>query len=226
MPRRKRFSRKRRTRTKRRTRRISRRRRRFRIPSAIKPRNTVIMRYCDQDVPLSSTSGSMATKLYNAMNPFLPKEGGTHQPRGYNQMAQWWNHYVVLGAVCRVYVTGGQNAQGHTGCYLDADAIPLTTTQDFIEMKRGRWTTIQHDRTAARSRCYYSAKKFFKVKDVKDNVERLGAPINESPLESAFFVIWFAASGTETHLLNAVVIIDYVVQFSEPKDIPASAIIV
>lgn len=202
-------------------------RRRFRrpsrIPSAIKPRNVRKLRYVDA-VTISSASGLLASYDFRASSIYDPDITGTgHQPIGHDQMNTFYNHYVVLGSKIRCYFTSDTGTvTTRCGVYLADDQSTGISANSLIEMKRGGFSIITHQRRSAKASTAYSAKKFFSVSNVRDNVDRLGANMGADPSEIAVFKVWQQAFDTTTQTLRCTVVIDYVVLFSEPKDIGAS----
>jgi len=66
----------------------------------------------------------------------------------------------------------------------------------------------------------YSAKKFFNVKDVKDNLDRIGSAIGSNPTDPAFYNLTIQSEPSMT--VELLVLIEYIVLFSEPKELPQS----
>ena len=56
----------------------------------------------------------------------------------------------------------------------------------------------------------FSAKKFFNVANVLDNISRIGAPRTANPSEKAFFA------------MSILVTVEYIVVFSEPRELAQS----
>jgi len=70
----------------------------------------------------------------------------------------------------------------------------------------------------------YSAKKFFNVTNVKDNLTRLGATFGSNPTDQAFYNVFISSpgGGLTSPAYNVVVMIDYIVALSEPKELAQS----
>lgn len=167
---------------------------------------------------------------------FDPDTSGIgHQPIGHDQWQTFYNHYVVLGCKMSMTVSHDLGLAGRAivcGAYLDDDTVAATNWQPLVESGRAAWSIInpgssvgsEHNQKAIE--CYYSAKKFFNVKDVKDNITRLGAPFGSNPTENAFFKCFVACSDNsvpnENTAFTYTIILDYTVLLSEPKDLPLS----
>jgi len=195
----------------------------------------VRMRMCDYVVLDASTSGR-ASCFYRANSIAFPSVGtgpfvDPHAPLGYDQWAPFYNHYVVLGAKINVraqYTKGVAGTSMFGICYLTDDTSVVPDFTNLVEQGGCSYCVI--DGNASNTGPYkmsrsFSAKKFFNVVDVKDNVTRLGAAYNASPTELAYFCLGLqtynnAAAGVAE--CTYFVTIDYIVAFSEPKELPES----
>lgn len=186
----------------------------------------ISMRYVDQ-ISMTSTSGSLASYVFRANSIYDPNYTSTgHQPMGYDQWAVLYNHYVVIGArlSARFIPNAASTAPCAMGTYLtDGTAVPYTTPSEFIEAKRGNYKIFKATDRAVSLRQNYSAKKQYNLADVKDNVGRVGAAMDTNPSDEAFFNIWFDAIDGSTSTCEVIVTIDYIVLYSEPKDMPQSS---
>lgn len=179
------------------------------------------LRY-SENISLTSTAGSTGVYTFRANFPYDPNETGAgHQPMSYDQWGQMYNHYVVVGSKITILQMSGGAAATATisGVYLSDDTtLPYTTPNGFIEAKKGTWRTTTHQRKPTKFSCNFSAKKFFSITDIKDNTGRLGALVSTNPTELAYFNIWFNDVTGATTTNDYQVVVDYIIQFSEPKD--------
>lgn len=148
------------------------------------------------------------------------------QPMGWDQWVQLYNHYVVLGS--KITVTFAPMVSANPivcGVYLtDAPALPYASYSQFIEAGRGMHKLITPESKPVTTMSRYSAKKFYNVKDVKDNLDRLGNTTTANPFESAYYHVWLQSADKQTTsaIVYAIITVEYTVLFSEPKDLPAS----
>lgn len=184
------------------------------------------LRYADT-VSLTSTVGALGLYQFRAnsvQDPDLTSTG--HQPMGYDQWAALYNHYVVVGA--KITIKSLATAQvapygAIMGCYISDDtSFPYSTPDGFIESKRGSWRTLTQQRNAVSFTTKFSSKRFFNVTDIKDNLSRLGATVSGNPSDVAIFNIWYADLNNNSTSQLAMVTIDFVVDFFEPKDMVQS----
>lgn len=185
-------------------------------------------RYC---APFVLTSGiiSFASIEYLLNSLHSPQESGGHQPYGYDQAQTFFNHYVVTGAKATVHFVTAELEETYTpivvGLYLADDTTNYTDYTTMIESGKGVHKLIPHQQNPeVVLSLRYSTKKFFNVADVKDNLDRLGAPFESSPSEGANLVV-YAQSCDQTSFLPNIqgyIVIEYTAQLSEPKDLVAS----
>lgn len=188
------------------------------------PRNRVsTMRYSDL-YTLTSTTGVIAYQIMNANSVYDPDATGVgHQPISYDIMAQLYNHYTVIGSKVKVeFIDSGASSDspGVCGVFLhDEDASPYSSVDSFQEARKGQSKVIQggHSRPIV-VHGKFSAKKFFNIKDIKDNISRIGAGIASNPSDRGCFIIWYATADGSTNTMTARVTVDYLVSWSEPKE--------
>jgi len=202
------------------------------------PSNKIVrMRYAERISMAPENVASFAFYNFSANNAFDPNRSGTgHQPMGYDQWSGFYNHYVVVGSKITVKFipqtpTSSENETVICGVKLTDDTTPVITSGSLWEniSERGFSRQIMIPNTNAirpvTTSAKYSAKKFFNVTNVKDNLTRIGATVSSSPTDEAIYQVWFA-SATDVNLpgyiMHALVQIDYLVVFSEPKDIAQS----
>lgn len=177
------------------------------------------LRYCD-NVQIQNVSGGLNTAVYRANSIWDPQVAlGGHQPMGRDFWAQAYKEYVVLGARITLYC-GNDNADVPvtTGVTTSVTTNPLyTETTSFMESKTGQWVQLMDNRNAKRISSNYSAKKFWNIKDIKDNREDIGSVQDDNPGKQCFFVIWSQPNDrVATTITRYTVVIDYIVSFSEP----------
>lgn len=196
------------------------------VPSGMPTQRVAKLRYVEQ-ITLQSTLGLLASYVFSANDLFDPNHTGIgHQPMGFDQWAVLFNHYTVLGSRCQARVAFQANnvSTSMCGMYLtDGKLAPYNDSDQFQEARKGTTKLMSSGQSqAVRISQNYSAKRFHNVTDVKDNIARLGAPVGSSPTEEAFFNIWCQTKDGATKNFTFIVEIDYIVSFSEPKDLSQS----
>lgn len=197
------------------------------------PNNKIVkMRYVD-GVYMNPTAGTPQTFFFSANSIFDPNRTGTgHQPIGRDQWFNFYNHYCVVGSKITVNFTYGgattQSCPAICAVYLTDDITLTATSPDMlIEQGKSRWKYLPVAANSFATKTVYntySPKKFFNIKDIKDNVTRLGALQTVSPSEEAFFCLYIGQIDTSLDCPNvmATVTIEYSVMFSEPKELAQS----
>jgi len=193
------------------------------------PKSKVVtMRYADSgEITLNSTPGALSYQKYRANSIYDPDfTGGGHQPMGYDQWNQNYNHYVVLGAKITSTLTGvaaaADGAVVANISLMSGSTSIYTQMSEFIERGLGCTKVMCGFLGQAKVTltANYSAKKFFNIKDVKDNLDRIGAAFGADAADPAFFYI--TLQGQPDVRLHVVTVIDYIVLMSEPSDLPQS----
>lgn len=191
-------------------------------PSGMPLTRRAYMRYSDR-ILLTSTSGTIGSYIFRANSVFDPDLTATgHQPMGFDQWTSLYNHYVVVGARITVQpvTDSGQNTAAAYGVNLQADTpLAYTDFTGFIEAKQGTTKYLVGGASVMPKPIYssYSAKKFFNLKDIKDNLTRIGAPTGANPGEGAYFVVYYQILTATTDVQWFTCTIDYIVDWSEPR---------
>lgn len=195
------------------------------VPRGPFPLSRVVkLRYMSNQQDIVCTSGALANFNVLANQPVFAGQ----YPFGWDQWTALYNHYVVLGSKITVYQFGqddsaGSKVFGFLGCYLGDDATNYTDYTTLIENRMGRFCRATSDSSLAKVSQTFSAKKFFNVKDVKDNLTRLGASVTGTPTEQANFKVWAQPNNkTSTQTFYCNFLVEWIVLFSERKDVPAS----
>lgn len=194
--------------------------------SGVPAQRRVTMRYNDT-VNVTCTSGILSGHSFIANGIYDPDITGTgHQPMGRDTYATLYQHYVVESARISIQSFARNiDAPVIVGVYVhDQTGLGYVDSSGFIESQKGTWLcqSIHQSKNSKALRTNYNAKRFFNLKDVKDNVARIGAAIGSNPTEQSIFSLWFQTKDGSTQNQYFNVTIDYTVIFSEPKDIAQS----
>lgn len=197
------------------------------VPSGMPLQRRARLRYVDT-VELNGLNGNLGVTLFRANSCFDPDFSlGGHQPLGYDEWSNLFNHYCVIGSKisCSISPASVEPEGSYiTGVYLsDASTVPYATFRGFIEAKKGTWRRSTNQNHVMRTKSHYGAKKFFSITDVKDNTKRIGAQVTANPTDDAFFIVWIQAAAEAGSIETLVTIVmDFIVDFSEPKDLTTS----
>lgn len=206
--------------------RVSRPRRIPRLPNIIPASKIVKHRYVDTVVldPNVSVPYSYVFRANSVFDPDYTSTG--HQPLGFDQWKVFYDHYNVIGSkITATFITEASNgavACAHVGIILTDSVTAIPNTSLIMEQGTSRYTLVTSANAQQVSRpvkAFYSPKKFFGIKDIGDNRNMLGAPMNNNPPEDAYFQVYAAplTSELDVFMLRAVVTIEYLVQYTERK---------
>lgn len=196
------------------------------------PKTTAVkLRYVESRT-INGGVGSIGSINYRANSCFDPYQSGVgHQPSGFDQWSLFYNHYVVVGSKCKAtFSLTGTTASGGIsvcGVYLSDDATYSADVNTLMEQSHTKKAKSYYSVEAGKPVTVtkgFSTKKFFNVTNVTDNISRLGAYITANPTENAYFVVFNGnANGTiDPPDVTVLVEIEYIVIFSEPKELPQS----
>lgn len=192
------------------------------------PKNNIVqLRYCTQVQLVDVTGGILDIHAFSANNIYDPDVTGTgHQPLGRDQWALYYNHYRVIKSAITVKLTTtsvGSGAPIMTGIYLADDVTAPAEWTTLAES--GRSNPIMHTPGNTEShilKSSYGQARFYKGQGI--NQSSLGAPIGSPPSDNAYYIIYAQSADEEsTYIARSYsVTIDYIVNFSEPKDLTQS----
>uniref|UniRef100_UPI0040475A4C hypothetical protein n=1 Tax=Flavobacterium sp. TaxID=239 RepID=UPI0040475A4C len=181
---------------------------------------------------MDAAAGGVSSYAFRANSCFDPNSSGVgHQPSGFDQWTVFYNHHVVVGSICKATfsMTGTTASGGLQICGINladdsnhsADITtlleqPLTKARkSYYSVDAGKPTTVRKG---------FSCKKFFNITNVLDNISRLGSSVVTNPTEEAIFILFTGNpnAGIDPPDLSVLVEIEYVVVFSEPKELAQS----
>lgn len=166
-------------------------------------------------------------------NPFAVT--GVTRPTGYDQWRQMYKNFCVIGAKCSAQFTGVSGAVANAyivGCRLTnvGDFDPTNGTDMIATGTAGSYRILQTpgNGNVPIVRCGYSAKKFFGLKDLSDNLDEVGATFSDalSPIREAYFQVYALNldPATDPGPIGTLITLDWLVLVSEPKDLPTQSL--
>jgi len=199
------------------------------------PKTTMVKLRYVSGVSLDSTIGNVATYTFRANSIFDPDFSGIgHQPMNHDTWATLYNHYVVVGS--KVTVTfHNPTTTGNDGLLCGVNlhagsALASTVVETIMEQGTTRYKLVNASLSANRGngavvRRGFSCKKFFNLANPTDGITRIGSAQGANPAEQAFFIVFCGAppaSSADYGAVQATVVIDYIVIYSEPIEQPQS----
>lgn len=191
----------------------------------------VRMKYVTAGVAMTSTTGAQQIYTHTVNNIYDPNvTGGGHQPYGHDEFATYYNQYQVLG--CKVTTSARWSAPPAATdvptvifSFMDSDTTAPTTLATKMERYARMYKILKPDTTSTVSFTdYWSAKKWFKMKDVADQHQTI-ATFGNAPVKTAYHQTItqpLDESSTTTTPIIVTVTIDYIVRLLDPKPILGS----
>lgn len=208
------------------------------LPVILPNRYTCKLRYTES-FALAPSGSTVVAQVFRANDLYDPNGlPGGHQPMGFDQLCLMFNHFTVTGS--KITVISTQAATGTLvgsfwGCMLTDSgtrAALMSGISEIMEQEGGqrrpRQTYGSYNQNALISpynnkvKKFFSAKKFFNVKDIVGGNE-YACTASQSPAEEAYYEVWatsvLGSTPSEVHFLAT---IDYIVVCQEPKTLAQS----
>lgn len=206
----------------------------------------VRLRYCQQ-VTLNPNADSGAYIVYSANCPVAPNISNStgvsattaHQPYAWDQWSAFYNDYCVIGSKIRVSAgppnsTSQLTAAGMLSVLLSDSPSPYIVTNMSgltTQIETGRCAYKQFNSNTSGGPIVvskkFSARKFWNLTNIKDNIVRVGASITGTPNEQAYYHLSFFANDESITTSNGpfcYVTIDYLILLTGPSDLSQSTI--
>lgn len=156
--------------------------------------------------------------VFRANDLFDPNFTSTgHQPRGFDQMMQWYSHFTVLASKIEVYpvCTAGLVT---FGVQLSDSSTSVGTSQDWPEQPRMVTSTRNvYEGNAKAMKYYFDANKFFGI-TAPIQASQLQGSTAGGPSEQAYYHIFSQPiDTTATVICEYSVLITYQVVFHGPR---------
>lgn len=186
-----------------------------------------MVRYVDKNIQLNpGLAGVPANYVFSLNGLYDPDITSTgHQPLGFDQFMDMYDHYTVIGARARVTFSN-TDASYHQLVALqlkDTNTVS-TTTNEILENGNNKWATLG-THTSGQSvkelvvNC--SISKFFGRKVMAG--DKYSGTISSNPNDQVFLHLHAGPlEATDADIVDATVDIEYIVVFTEPKQLAQS----
>ncbi len=185
------------------------------------------LRYSTQ-TNINPGAAGIAANVFIKANGLFDVEvaAGGHQPLGFDQYMDMYDHFKVLSSKISVQflqVGNDTASQAIVAITLDDDTTANTSIDNMIEQGLSTWKVIQGSQAASKPTTLtktFSSSKFFSNR--KSAADLLGT-VAADPVEGAFFNISAAGlDSTDPNLTKMLIVIDYIVSFSERRTLGSS----
>lgn len=192
----------------------------------------VAHRYCELERTLNPGAGGLnTTYVYSANGLYDPNiSGAGHQPLGFDQMASMYDQYTVIGAKIHVvFQSKDTNNFQVCGISVNDDGALNTDLQNLIENGTMKYVMVPpkgaggdgYGRTYSLTYNVNPNKFLGYPKPMSEDGLRGNNASN--PDKGCFFHIHCGSTdGTDTSGIDFMVVIDYQVVWTEPKDLAQS----
>lgn len=198
-------------------------RRFLRLDAPVPKTKLVKLRYCET-LQLDAGGTDVAVEhRFRANSVYDPDRTAVgHQPMYFDQLAAIYESYEVLGAKIKVAFSPTASTACLVGVIRDNDTSTTYNNRTaLMENPSSRYKVISPESKTLTMSCNWSARKTFGPNYNRDDNEAL---VTTNPVNESDFVIWaINQHATEDPSgINCMVTIDYIVKFSERKEIAQS----
>lgn len=203
------------------------------LPLAGLPKShTARLRYCEE-FTIDSGITLPVSYVFRANDLYDPNYSGTgHQPSGFDQLMQWYNHFTVIASKIKVRHaprTGSNLTPAYFDVSLsDTNSLLFSTATELLESRyaSGSMYQVGTERNYVGFNPFivrrFDANKFFGIRDVTGLSQYRGDAAT-SPTEVAWWHVWVAPIyGNNPDPMYFLAEIEYIAVFTEPKNIAQS----
>ena len=196
------------------------------ITRNIVPNSKVVkLRYCTT-ISRNPALGVASTYIFRANSLFDPDFSSIgHQPMGFDQWATFYDHYTVVGSkITANFMSSNSSAttgSAIVGVYLKDSSAAITDVTTLMEQTNVGYKVMTASAAGQKATVSkgFSTKKFFGIRDIRDNRQLLGAPMSQNPTEDAYFHVFVGPTdgGTDPDTVHIVVTIEFMAILTERK---------
>lgn len=185
-------------------------------------------RYCDR-ITLNPGLGGAVTHSFAANGLYDPDVSGVgHQPIGFDQVMNFYNHYTVVGAKLKAtFVARNANTvtdSAIVGIELSGNSSPTTIINDVLEQSHSNWRTLTngHAKQDIIVSNQVSVKKYLKQSPLQEDANAGTASGN--PDELIYFHVFALPtnSGDDNSEMDVIIELEQVAVLHEPKTLIGS----
>lgn len=185
-------------------------------------------RYFEKGLALSPpAAGNSARYVFSANGLYDPNVTGVgHQPIGFDQLMQMFDHYTVIGSRLRVDFNNNDPVNSViVGIHLNDDKTPSLDPAITIENGSAKYTTLtpsggDKSHTTMTLKCS-PAKYLGRSRPLSD--PELKGNVNQNPIEGVFYNIFACDNGFgDPTTVDFNVTLEYLVIYHEPKQLALS----
>lgn len=178
-------------------------------------------RYVDPNIVIDAASLTAGIHVFSMNGLYDPDITGTgHQALGFDQMMLMYDHYTVIGSRLRVTLTNTDTSNAQTVAVSLKDTATTSTVGNTLENGLSRWTVLSPANAGGSTRTLSincSPTKFFNRKVLQG--DKYYGTISSNPTDGVYAHIQVVAvdSIVNPAAVQATVVIEYIVVYTEPK---------
>jgi len=191
-------------------------------PGVLNTKQKAKLRYCTRFQLDAGTGGVAAVRVFSSNGCYDPDITGVgHQPRGFDQIMQLYDHYVVTYCTAKVYADNNAEASAmYVGLALRDGAVTAIDFRDYMEygLKKGVLLSEANSGTAAKTFTFgVNPTKFLGRSDLFSDPQLKGS-ISANPAETADFHLFaYPLNEGDAQPVNIMLELEFDVTFIEPK---------
>lgn len=202
------------------------RRKKAYLPIGVPQKHIVKLRY--GTVVNIDSAGAVTDHYFRANSLYDPDYTGVgSQPRFFDQWATLYGNYCVIGSKMTIEAYYDSTTRAATKVYygLAKETSVPSSFADMLEQKgvRSFFLTENGNKVVQKRSCEFSAKKWFRVKNVLDETN-LSCGMSSNPASPAYFYIGVVSADGIDDPPNVVfnVVIDYIAVLRSPVNVSQS----
>lgn len=182
-------------------------------------------RYVEKTLTLNPSIGGLADSyVFSANGIYDPNISGIgHQPIGFDQIMNFYDHYIVLGSKISVKFRNQDTSNSFiVGITLSDDNVEIPNASRLIENGRCRWTMLDpansnYGSISKQLQMKCNPNKFLGRSNPLSDPELKGS-ISTNPTEQAFWHIFAEPPNlNDGGSVELFVVVEYLVAYIEPK---------
>ncbi len=186
------------------------------------------LRYCERITIDAGAAGQSTNHFFCANSIFDPNQSGIgHQPMGFDQYILMYDHFKVLSSKIQVKALNNISATNGNQTILSIHLDDDTSTNLSVENMIEQGTTNYRIMNSGESFRPTTLTKSFNTKTFFSNQKTAASLVGTATAdcdEVAFYNISSSAltGGTDPGVMSCLIVIDYIVQFSERRTLASS----
>lgn len=144
-----------------------------------------------------------------------------HQPRGFDELMELYDHYVVIGFKAEIWMANTDVANAQNICaYIKDDATPLPTVDDIIENRYIKWQVLAPEgsgRNTGKMTIQVNPTKFLGRSKPLSDPQLKGSTVANPAEQCNLIISAFPFTTTDTGPIECHVRLSYTTILIEPK---------